>query len=143
MKINKEIKKAFLMIMIGLAFLSIVKRPYKEKEKRIFRNPEFAIGEVINYKPSRGGPSRGGTAKVEFIYNRKGKEYKNKYSAGIYLIPPRGVETGDRYLVVFVKDEPEEGIMLFNYPVKDSTDYINGIEKFKNDKKKKLVNSYF
>ncbi|WP_294142923.1 hypothetical protein [uncultured Sanguibacteroides sp.] len=119
MKINKEIKKAFLIIMVCLAMISIIDRPYKEREKRIFRNPEFAIGEVINYKPSRGGPS-----KVEFTYNRKGKEYKNKYSAGIYLIPPRGVGTRDRYLVVFVKDEPEEGIMLFNYPVKDSTDYI-------------------
>lgn len=143
MKINKEIKKAVLILMICLAFLSIINRPYKEREKRIFRNPEFAIGEVTNYSPARGGPSSGMVAKVEFTYNRKGKEYKNKYSAGIYYLKSDSVNIGDKYLVVFVKDEPEEGIMLFKYPVKDSSDYINGIEKFKNDKKKKLVKSYF
>lgn len=105
----------------------------KKKRADIVANPAYAIGIVIKYTQAYNpnGPAKySSPANVVYNFYIGTATYGNNYMDGFYQVPDDGVKKGDQYMVIYQKDKPDNNIMLFHYPVKDSSDYNNYINLF-------------
>jgi len=110
----------------------------KNENERIFANPNYTIGEVVYYSPSKGAimvpnvvnaPPK--SAEIKYVFLIDKQEFTNYYNAGIYKVPPEGIKVGEKYLVVYLKTNSQKSRMLFDYPVTDSADFTRYMEEFK------------
>ncbi len=114
----------------------------------------YAIGTITSFIEHNGG-FNGGIVNVsphgtflKFKYIIKNKEYTQNYGNADYFIGEVGQKVGDRFLVFYHNKNPKESIMLFLYPIKDSSDLKKYIDKFKSEKPKlwgqfKMINYYY
>ena len=101
-----------------------------KKEKVVIANPLYAIGTIIYWQHP---PSN--VAKIEFQYYGGGSltviGYDNQQFG--WTVPNSGnYQGGDKFMVQFDPNNLEHARMLFDYPVKDTTDYLNDVNQFKN-----------
>ena len=135
--------KNILFIVIAIfcvCGIIIYKKIDKKEHHEIISNGCYTIGTVYFYSSVKDGlyvppmiNSPSNPAGVKFSYIVNGKPYNNQYNADYYKMPLSGIVDGEKYLVIYKKNEPEKSLMLFNYPVKDSSDYNRYIKEFKNN----------
>jgi len=134
-----------IALIIGGLVLFFLLRSQKQEEERIINNGKFTIGEVTFYSSSkpgfiipRGGGSTPKPSKVNFKYVVDSIEYENHEAngPGISYIPNKGIQEGERYLVIFNINNPEDSKMLFKYPIKDSGDFERYVKDLKNNPEK-------
>lgn len=139
---NKKKKRIIndLLIMLfisGLILFLIVDKNYIVV--RISENRKYAIATITNYK----GPSSSYVPKGATLHNGSSlfisfydSISNSKVDAVAFLesIPhdPQN-QIGKQFIVVYNYKEPKDCILLSDYPVKDSMDYVQYIEAFKKD----------
>lgn len=139
-------KKKMENIILGIIFIVVIilynirTKEKEEYQEKLLANAYYSIGEVSKYFPRkmRIFNNTGRSANVEYHFMANAKEYTNKYTASDAKVPDEGVSVGERFLVLYLKDNPEESRMFFEYPVKDSIDfkrYVKEFEEMKNKKK--------
>jgi hypothetical protein len=146
---------AFLIsvsLVIILYVSDIISENHLEQK---FQSGKFTIGEIISseYSKSLQGkmncydkkvntaairsiaqiiPSKFSYQIITFTYKIDGKSFITKNSSQDY---PNDLDKeplfGDKYLAIYLLDKPEDCVLLFNYPIKDSTDYNKYIDFFK------------
>jgi hypothetical protein len=70
-------------------------------------------------------------AYVEFSYRLDSTLIVNHYSENSFYIPEAGVRVKEKYMVALDKNSPHNSFILFNYPIKDSTDFKRYLKGFK------------
>jgi hypothetical protein len=93
----------------------------------LIQKPGYCIGIVDFY--AYGHPS----SHITFEYTVSNIKYYASYGDGQngWSVPNyKGYKTGDQFMVQYDLNNPNTARMLFNYPVKDSTDYKRYVEQF-------------
>jgi hypothetical protein len=121
-----------LFLLIGSVSLHICNR--KEREY-INNNASFTIGTItkyMEYKPPKlPKPGYNRRAYVEYIYRVKDSTYKNGYQNNAFKVPYKGVNVGDKYVVVYNTDDPQKSYILFDKKINDSSDFNSYIKEIK------------
>ena len=90
------------------------------------RNGLYTIGEVVEY----GAHTITGSSQfIEITYKVKGIKYQ--VISGYYVPFENGPSKGERFVALYLPNEPEKCALLFDYPIKDSTDFERYLEDFK------------
>jgi len=98
----------------------------KARNKYLEENGLYTIGKVIEYSEHI---ATGGSQYIKISYKVMGIEYQ--VSSG-YNVPFKdGPKAGELFMAMYLPYEPEKCALLYDYPVKDSTDYKRYIEEFK------------
>jgi hypothetical protein len=100
-----------------------------KKDKLIISNPAYGIGTIIFYKPANKTSSR-----IDFVYYINGKTLENNYQNNDngWSVPfSLSCNPGDKYMVQYDPSNPNTCRFLFDYPIHDSTDYLNDANQFK------------
>lgn len=116
----------FLFLIIAF-FFSVATQIYFVK--RIKDNYALSEGKVTFYHTGR-GKSEG---KVQYDFKLNGEWVSNTYKENHYVeIPDEKPNTNISYLVIYEEDSPQNGYILFNYPITDEDDLLEYEELFKN-----------
>ena len=126
---------AFPSILI-LCYFFIVKPHFDKKDREIIANREYSIAHVIKRyaygEKAKGGNYGGGTSleSVDFSYKFKGQT--------LYANCPIDSENGfDKtltdFLILIHKDDPGRFILLFDYPIKNKSDFERIISKYEKE----------
>lgn len=119
-----------LSYMIGLAIHSTLEREIVKI--KVTSNSVFSIGTVIKYSPknqSTRGHVRTGWVSMSVPIN--GRRIETRSSI---LLPTNytwGEPEGKDFLVVYDSLDTQTCVLLFDYPIKDSSDYVRYLEEFK------------
>ncbi len=93
--------------------------------KDIEEHPAYSIATILKYGRGRG---TGTIAVITFTDN---KNHLVKTPASRIYDEIKGVVAGDQFIVAYDATNPEQCILLTNYPIKDSVDFHRYIEEFK------------
>jgi hypothetical protein len=86
----------------------------------------YTIAEIILYSPQTADGCSAST-RIAYKVNRI-----NYYEESGYNVPGQnGPKAGEQFMAIYLPNKPKECAVLFNYPVKDSTDYKRYLEEFK------------
>jgi hypothetical protein len=118
-------------ILLGIIFFVLLvfyaKRNRAEKELKTKSDGIPTIGFVEN--TTNGGYF--GKARLNFTFNTSSNK---KIYIVSYHRPNNTVEEGDKYLVYYLPERPQKAIMFFDYPIKDSADFIKSIKELSIEK---------
>jgi hypothetical protein len=117
-------KSVLFFTLVILVFISSC-----EKDENI-ENPDYTIGTIYEYVP---GWADGPTS-VRFEYYINDKKLNKGYNNGEngWQIPGNaGYKSGDMFMVEYDLNKTDLARMLFDYPVKDSTDYYRYYKELK------------
>lgn len=127
---KKENKMPYLVIIctfLGIAILGYTMRIIREKQgQEIIQNIGYAIG--ILDKVSAGGPV---FPTVFFDFEENGNFHNHILNQGKDFVDFKLGIVGNRYLVIFNKNKPEDSRILFDHPISDSTDFKQYLEQYK------------
>lgn len=133
--IDKRKTVEYLIIgAIAVIFNFEVDKENHEENQKIFDNPIYAIGELTYFFKGSNGTGVHSAVQLPYVnykYNLNGVNYKYDFGIGQYYMPTSGFIIGKKYLVICLKTDPKLSRMLFDYPIKNSTDFIKYLEKFK------------
>ena len=96
------------------------------QNKYLEKNGRYTIGTVIEY----GSHNFSGSSQYIVIsYKVQGIEYQTNSD---YYVPfKNGPKEGEMFMAMYLPNEPKKCALLFDYPVKDSSDYKRYAEEFK------------
>jgi hypothetical protein len=136
--INKLINTIFgIICTIGLVYFLYERNKI---ENRINSNPEFSIGKITYFRPSRSGNpvgitnSSGDNGSVEYFFVQNEDTIINRYGNNFGKIPESADCLGKKYMVVFNSNNPKESRILVDKPINDSVDFHNYIKEFEGRK---------
>lgn len=129
---KKKIIGYIIILIVAIGFYAIVMKYNHDENTKIFSNPEYTIGELTYFSDAKGyvGKTPGRPSEIKYVYSINGNKLENKYVAGEYNIPFSGPIVGEKYIVIYLKSNPQESRMLFDYPIKDSTDFQKYMKVF-------------
>lgn len=130
---EKKTKKRMLELGIFIFLVSgflIMSNKQDKETKAIFKNAKYVPGEIIFYSGGSGTTvvpgivnNPGQSEWVKFKYKVDGKEYINTESDIEPKIPKEGVKVGDKFVIVYHKDDPEKVRVIFDRPIKNEKDF--------------------
>lgn len=121
---------ALILLFIFAHFLR------KDSEKRIISNLGYSIG-ILRNVTTAGTPMK---TEVYFDFKANSKAYNKMKNKGKIIGYKEAVQRA-QYLVIYDTENPENCQILFDYPIKDSTDFIRYLEGFKS--KPLNISKYF
>lgn len=148
--------KKYIFIIIGIVTLfiigyyydSYIDRKILHKASKLMSKGEFAIGEIEGkgYDNTK-GVSRLSSILYYFTSNQNKQVSGNLMSYEVRALSIKNeriwkdnfywTEKGDKYLVLFEKNNPKNALLLLDMPIKDSLDlkkYVKEIEKIRQQK---------
>jgi hypothetical protein len=113
-------------LIAGVYFVNSSKRDHAEERDRLWMEGDFAIGEFGGRVKSRGRVSG-----VYYFYQIEDKKYKagdthvylDSDEASSAFIDDDLADKGDRFLIIYDKDDPENSIIRLDYKILDSADF--------------------
>jgi hypothetical protein len=132
-KTFKTTKKTNFIVFVICVLLVLILGYYLKREAEIIKEKgKLSIGTVLVFdgsKPTITGLNQPGrTRSVKFEIVVEGKKYfVNNSNFSFSRIPRNGVEVGQKYLVKYLESDPRKRLMLFDYPIRDSSDFKNYI----------------
>ncbi len=134
MKIEKQTKdKKFLQIYLPI-ILCICGIVYIVSDKditvnSIAKNREYSIATIIKYS-GPGIKHSSSSLRIAFYDSNRNADIETVAYLGT---TPRDVKNkiGDRYVVIYNRNNPEQCILLAEYPIIDSLDFMQYKESFK------------
>lgn len=147
LKRKKMLERIFTVIVIAglIIFGNQHRRERHDYKNKLLQHASYSIGEVSYYRSGRSPivvsklvNSTGRTPAVEYHFNFDGEIIVNKYDAYKADVPPEGIKEGEKYLVLYRKDNPTENRMFFNYSIKDSIDFEKYVTEFEQMRKQKV-----
>ena len=124
---------AFLgsIIIVIIIYVYTVRTRYEGRNSTLEKFGAYTIGEVEEFFPVNYGGGVRTSPEIKFYYNVNGKEYLEE---SFYNVPDKnGPMKGSLFIAIYLPNNPENCILLLDYPVKDSSDYKNYIEQFKSN----------
>jgi hypothetical protein len=133
-KIANFIKWGFVFSSLPIVILMIV-LDNKSTIKAIKDNPAYSIGTVTRYSNGSRTIQFNGTVSrsspgVTIVFYVKNKKIKTN-SKGMGPKSNQADCEGKNYVVIYDYKDPKKCVILFDYPVKDSADFIQAVEKLK------------
>jgi hypothetical protein len=132
-KTFKTTKKTNFIVFVICVLLVLILGYYLKREAEIIKEKgKLSIGTVLMFdgsKPTIKGlnqPGRFRSVQFEIVVDGK-KYFVNQSSYFFSKIPSTGVEVGQKYLVKYLESDPRKSLMLFDYPIRDSSDFKNYI----------------
>jgi len=133
-----------LIVVIAMIILGTIKQDEREKYLHdLIQHASYSIGEVSYYSEQKNSiiapkfaNSTGKAPSVKYKFKVGDCLCSNKYDAFTARVPSVGINEGEKYLVLYDKDNPEENRMFFDYPIKDSTDFNRFVKEFEGKKAK-------
>ena len=128
-KIQQKMNGPILLI-VTLVILGVMmygnKNRIESQNKYFEENGLYTIGRVIEYRAHTGS---GSSSYIRISYKVNGEEYEveSDYNAPF----KNGPESGEMFMALYLPNEPKKCALLFDYPVKDSSDYKKYIYEFK------------
>lgn len=119
MKMKSIILFVVFLIILVLGFLN--RRQVRENKKLISDTGFYSIGIIKSI--SKGGYHSNGGINYTFKLDRN-------YSGRISDWPSKSLNKGDQFLVLYLKEDPRESILLLDKPIKDSTDFQRYVKEF-------------
>ena len=116
-----------IAIVIVIAIMMHVTRNDNESQNKYFEeNGQYTMAKVVEYGAHT---VTGSSQYIVISYKVNGKEYQVHSD---YNVPfDNGPEAGEMFMAMYLPNEPEKCALLFDYPIKDSSDYNRYIEEFK------------
>ena len=99
-------------------------------EQEIMQKGELAIGTVVGVSKT-GWYSRANVSFSFYCDTQKIVKPLSKYPSNI------NVQRDERFLVAYLPNNQKKAIMLFDYPVNDSTDFKRYVKEFEEMRKQK------
>lgn len=129
---NRKTMLGYIILgIIGVVVILLLRQMNHRENQKIFNDPEYAIGELTYFSNSVGSvgvPGRitspGHSSDVRFTYSVNLHIIETKYTGDNFNIPSSGPKIGERYLVIYQKTNPTNSRMLFDYLIKDSSDFV-------------------
>ncbi len=131
---KKKNKIQFIIFILCVLGIILINNLNNNETEKIFNNAELTIGEVNIFYPYRpsivGGVvnNSGQSSNVEYTYLVKGVKYDKKQSSEFYT-PQDSVIKGQKYLVVYYKNDPKLSRILFDSPIRDSVDFKKYLDR--------------
>lgn len=130
MEKNQRNMNGPILLVVSLLAIGIMMHYTKNKNesqnKYFMENGLYTIGKVIEYSAHT---ITGSSAFTRISYKVNGVEYQVESD---YNVPGQnGPAKGEQFMAMYLPNEPEKCALLFDYPVKDSSDYKRYIEEFK------------
>lgn len=138
-----------ILILIIIGFLAHYNQDNRDDTTEIFKKAKFSIGKVIEFKPIKFGSkhSVGAPSKVTVEYNIRDSIFTGTQEGDIFFTPEYYIDEDVKYLVVYDSTNPQYFRILFDSPIKDSSDFVQylkdskrilmDIEHYKEDLNKK------
>lgn len=144
MKMDKVITALFVVFFLG----GVILIQFGSKKSRVKRDSlalygGFSIGEFNGRSSS--ASSKGRTSSIVFSYAIDSKNYKRGDSrcmedspkAAIAFTDPDKARPGDKFLVLYDKEDPDRAVIRLDYPIKDSADFKRYVKEFEQMRKQK------
>lgn len=131
--INNELKILLVLLIFGSIFLSYYNYQENISFNALRNNYALSKGKITNYFISNKVSLRGGSGSNDVKYNYLiGNEvFENRYSERGYInIPDVKPDLSIEYLILYQKDNPNNSVILLNYPLKRKSDFDNYKEIF-------------
>ena len=136
---NKKQMTEYILLSIAVIIVIFLLRHFNYKDNvQIFDDPRYVIGELTYFSDAKGAigvpgriTSSGKPSEIKFEYEINGYKIENNYGSESFNIPSSGPIAGDKYLVIYQKTNPKNSRMLFDYPIKDSADFIRYTDTLK------------
>jgi hypothetical protein len=132
-------KETFIFFSVLVVLFFVGKFAINNRDKNTMQNCNYSYAQITK-KYKYGELAKGerygagsSLASVDFIYNIDGRKYHGRTS-----IPKKAgvINTGDKYMIALNKNDNEKFIVMFNYPIKDSTDFKRYVKEFEEKRKK-------
>jgi len=135
MKIKEMIPVILFFIFVIIGFIYLSKSSIKTR-KKILDNGKVTIGTIIRYKKSNHTPGSSSGYEYSFFDYSK-KKHISLFEKTGNLIPEQksNIKNGDKFLVIYLLKEGS--LILFDYPIKDSTDFKRYVKEFEEMRKQK------
>jgi hypothetical protein len=126
-------KETVLVLIICVLLYFVVNFAFDKKDKEIMKNCFYSCAYVTK-KNEYGELAKGGrygagasVESVDFFYEIDGQKYYDRCA-----IPKKSgvVKNGDKYLMLISKEDRAKYIVMFKYPIKDSTDFKRYVKEF-------------
>jgi hypothetical protein len=118
-----------VVIVLVIALMMHFTKNNNESQNRYFEeNGRYTICKVIEYGAHT---ITGSSAYTRISYKVNDLEYQVESDYNVPFMD--GPKPGELFMGIYLTNEPEKCAFLFDYPIKDSTDYKYCIEKFKNN----------
>ena len=137
MKSKKKGMIGFIVFVLCIVGIIFFKNFFKKETEGIMKKGEYTTGTVLVFSSSKptihtsktvNQPGQAQSIKFEYFVN--GKKYIHTYGGNKGYVPDKGVKIGQKYLIKYLKINPQKSRILFDFPVKDSVDFIRYLEKF-------------
>ncbi len=132
-KMTLELKILICLISFGTIFLIYDRLKSIKESNQIQTNYSLTKGKVLKYivanmKGYKGNP--GNSIKYTYVINNV--NFENGYYENIFVeIPDDKPDLKNEFLVIYENGNFKNSFILLNYPIKDSTNFINYQKLFK------------
>jgi len=117
----------FIVIII---YRYTIRTQNEERYSNLEKYGTYTIGKVEEYFAMTYGPGHNHSS-IRFSYKVLGSDYLEDSE---YKVPDKnGPMKGSLFMAIYLPNNPENCILLLDYPVKDSSDYKKYIEQFKSN----------
>ena len=127
-KANTELKILLYLLITGSFYLCFYAFQENVMYNALQKKYSITEGKIILYLVSNKISFRGGSGRnsVEYFYFVNNQKYINKYDENGYVeIPDNKPTLNIKYLVIYQKDNPQNSVILLNYPITSANDYSN------------------
>ena len=123
---NNELKILLVLLIFGSIFLSYYNYQENISFNALRNNYALSKGKITTYFISNKVSLRGGSGsnEIEYTYLVGNEEFEHKYSERGYVdIPDVKPDLNIEYLILYQKDNPNNSVILLNYPLKNKSDF--------------------
>lgn len=121
-----------ILFVVGIIILCWSLNRTETKIKEIFENCEYTIGIVTIFHkatPKIGQFTDGTPRYIEYSFLINGVEMTHMDQSNYNQNDE--VRVGDKYIVIYSKNNPKNSIILVDYPIFSTSDFEKYIEEFK------------
>ncbi|WP_373733651.1 hypothetical protein [Bacteroides heparinolyticus] len=123
-KINWTLITIILLNIFSILFIKLYdQNKYLKTREGIKENGTYAMGEIVLF--SKGTWSQIGT--ISITYQFQDKHYRGDIVSGHRL----NMREGEKYIVIFDSTNLKSCVLLHNYPVTDSIQFLKDVEYLK------------
>ncbi len=121
-----ENPKRFTLIFCSLClfYIVVLKVDSVYKKELLHKDFNYSIGKVISVSYSKRLNS------IVFEFNCSNTKIIVEKD-GINFHIPQNIKEKQKFITVFSNNDCENSMLLFDYPIMDSTDFYNYVERFK------------
>lgn len=132
-KMEKKRPTLTIIVVLSITILILGRIDWSKNCDKLLENCDYSIGCVTVLTSTPKFPS------AKYKNTVLNKEYNSAIFSSFYRMP-ENVNEGEKFLVAYDKLDYYKRLILFKYPIKDSSDFIKYIKELNNNKAKLYKN---